>query len=102
VVPERRRAPENAEVSCTTTLDEIREVLTSLFVEGVLTFEATVLFHFDALAVIITILHGDVVTLFAYLALEGHLNALVILRHWSSLCPIPSANGKEVSFYSLK
>src|SRR5208282_6414311 len=52
-----------------------------LLVHRVLTIELAVLLHLDPLAVVLLVLHGDVVPSLAHLAGEGHLDSLLVLGH---------------------
>src|SRR5437868_3011440 len=56
-------------------------VVPYLPVEGVLAIPPAVLLHLDALAVVLLVLHGDVVAALAVLAGQRDLHSLLTLRH---------------------
>src|SRR5690349_21118786 len=55
--------------------------LAGFLVHRVLAVPAAVLLHLDALAVVLLVLHRDVVAPLAGLAREGHLHSLLVPRH---------------------
>ena len=81
-----------------TTLDDIRAGLASFLVKGMHAVKAAVLLHLDALAVVVAVLHCDVVPLLAHLTLEGHLDSSIVLRHRGLLVPYLPASGEGVHF----
>jgi hypothetical protein len=65
-------------------------------VQSVDALKPAVLLHLNTLTIVIAILHRDVVPLLTDLALEGHLDPLVVLRHRGLLVPYPLRQRRRV------
>lgn len=64
------------------------------------TVESTVLLHFDALTIVVAILHRDVVALLTHLTLEGDFDSSIVFRHRRLLVPYSSVSD-EGRYFNL-